>query len=337
MKKILTLVVVLTTLLACSTANKVQISGKINGLAAKDSVLTIRGHNINQSISINTEGSFKDEFELKEDGKYDLFVNKGVKFPLFLKNGYDLAITADANDLLNTLSFDGKGKETNNFITESGKEYGVFMQNYRNYLKLDQTKFNAELDQLKAKMNSLLSNKKIDTTIANKVSKSLEGAYVQLATQYRKANTPKLEIVSGGTAPQFYNYENYKGGTTSMSDMRGKYLYIDVWATWCRPCVGQIPSMIQLEKEYRGKDIEFISISTDRPNAHDKWRKMVEEKGMEGVQLFMGQDRSFMTDFAIRGIPRFIFIDPEGKIVNANAPRPSQKAAVKKMFAEVGL
>jgi len=337
MKKLLILVVVTVTLLSCSTANKVKISGTIDGLAAKDSVLTIRGHDINQSISINKEGSFKDEFEIKEDGKYDLFINKGVRFPIFLKNGYDLAITADANDLLNTLLFDGKGKETNNFITESGREYGVFMQNYKNYLKLDQTGLTAELDKLKSNMNTLLADKKIDTTISNKVSKCLEWAYVQLAMQYKKANTKKLEIVEGGESPQFYNYENYKGGKTSMSDLKGRYLYIDVWATWCKPCVAQIPALIKLEKEYRGKNIEFVSISTDRANAHGKWTKMIEEKGMEGVQLFMGTDRSFMTDFAIRGIPRFIFIDPEGKIVNANAPRPSQVAAVKKMFTEAGL
>jgi len=337
MKKIIIIAITLIALVSCNAANKVKISGVIKGLDVKDSILTIRGHNVNQSISISSEGNFKDEFEIVEAGKYDLFVNKRVKFPLFLNNGYDLNITADAKSLMNTLTFDGKGNDTNNFITESSNEYGIFMQNYKRFLKLDQTKFDAELGKLKTKMNELLSNEKIDTAISKKVSRSLDAAYVQFATQYRKVNAPKTEVVKGGQAPRFYNFENYKGGTTSMDDLKGKYIYIDVWATWCRPCVGQIPALIQLEKEYRNKNIAFVSISSDRINAHAKWKAMIAEKGMEGVQLFMGKDRTFMNEFGIKSIPRFIFIGPNGEIINANAPRPSQKAAVKQMFAAVGL
>jgi len=337
MKKSILLGVILIVALSCNVANKVKISGTISGLETTDSVLTIRGHNINKSISISKKGAFTDELELKEAGKYDFFINKSVQFPIFLKNGYTLSVTADAKNLQNSISFKGEGEETNNFIQESGREYSAFMQNYKNYLKLDKADFTLELDKLKSKMNTLLANKKIDTVISTKIAASLDNAYTQLAKQYHKANMPKIDLSKGGTSPQFYNYENDKGGKTSMDDLSGKYIYIDVWATWCRPCVAQIPSLIQLEKEFRGKNIEFVSISTDRPNAHDKWKQMIVDKGMAGTQLFMGKDRSFMDEFQIRGIPRFIFIDPKGKIINANAPRPSQKAAVVKMFKEAGL
>ncbi len=138
----------------------------------------------------------------------------------------------------------------------------------------------------------------------------------------------KLKTVSPGKqSPKFVDYENYKGGKTSLDDLKGKYVYIDVWATWCGPCKYEIPYLIELDKKYEGKNITFLSISIDKAKDHDKWKKMIEEKGMGGVQLFADNDwkSKFVQDYMIRGIPHFILIDPEGKIVKYSAPRPSDK------------
>ena len=102
-------------------------------------------------------------------------------------------------------------------------------------------------------------------------------------------------------------------------------MYIDVWATWCAPCKAEIPYLKTLEKDYEGKNIQFVSISVDKQNAHDAWKKMIKEKQMSGIQLFADNnfESKFIRDYDINTIPRFILIDPKGNIVDADAMRPS--------------
>ncbi len=136
-----------------------------------------------------------------------------------------------------------------------------------------------------------------------------------------RINTLK-SIAAGNPSPSF-NYENIKGGKTSLASLKGKVVYIDVWATWCGPCRGELPHLQKVEKAYHGKNIAFVSISVDEKI--DSWKKMVNEKKLGGIQLHA--DKAFKSDFVqaygINGIPRFILLDKEGKIVDANAPRPS--------------
>ena len=80
-----------------------------------------------------------------------------------------------------------------------------------------------------------------------------------------------------------------------------------------------------LTEDYENKDIEFVSISIDEVKDKNKWLAMLDDKEMEGIQLFADKDwkSDFVTSYAIEGIPRFILIDKEGKIVSADAERPS--------------
>jgi thiol-disulfide isomerase/thioredoxin len=135
----------------------------------------------------------------------------------------------------------------------------------------------------------------------------------------------KLKAITEGNPSPTFNYENHKGGTTDLVSLKGKYVYIDVWATWCGPCLREIPSLQQVEKDYHGKNIEFVSISIDEPKDYDKWKAMVSEKQLGGIQLLADNNwkSKFVEDYAIMGIPRFILIDPQGNIVSADAPRPS--------------
>ncbi|MFH4966382.1 TlpA disulfide reductase family protein [Gaetbulibacter sp. M235] len=139
-----------------------------------------------------------------------------------------------------------------------------------------------------------------------------------------------LRLEPGKPSPLFENYENYSGGTMSLESLRGTYVYIDVWATWCKPCIREIPFLQEIEKKYRGKNIEFVSISIDNKKDYNNWKKMVDEKQMSGTQLFA--DRAYNSDFIkaykISGIPQFILIDPQGNIVSSNAPKPSDNKLI---------
>lgn len=155
-----------------------------------------------------------------------------------------------------------------------------------------------------------------------------------ITESYNKLKT----VAKGNVSPSFENFENYNGGTTSLADLKGKFVYVDVWATWCGPCKAEIPSLKEVEAKYHGKNIEFVSISVDALKDHDKWKAMVAEKELKGVQLYADKSwqSDFVTGYLIKGIPRFILIDTEGNIVSANAPRPSSPKLIN-LFNELNI
>jgi thiol-disulfide isomerase/thioredoxin len=142
----------------------------------------------------------------------------------------------------------------------------------------------------------------------------------KLTANYNAANALK----PGNIAPGF-NYENRKGGKTSLENLRGKYIYIDLWATWCSPCREQIPFLQKVEEQYKGKNIEFVSISIDAMKDQPKWSKFVVEKQLGGIQLLAENEweSKIIKDYSVQGVPTFILIDPDGNIVTARAPKPS--------------
>lgn len=127
-------------------------------------------------------------------------------------------------------------------------------------------------------------------------------------------------LKTGEPSPTF-SCPDINGKTVSLTDLKGKYVYIDVWATWCGPCRGEIPHLKKLEEDYAGKAIAFVSLSCDQDKA--AWHKMVVNDKLKGIQLYMGTKNDFMKNYIINGIPRFILLDKDGKIIKADAPRPS--------------
>jgi len=152
----------------------------------------------------------------------------------------------------------------------------------------------------------------------------------QFITAAKEKLKTVLKIKKGVKSPSF-TFKDIENKTYSLSDFKGKYVFIDVWATWCGPCLQQIPALKKLDHEYQNKDIVFVSISVDKVSAYDKWKKMVKEKALVGIQLFA--DNSFSSDFikayGISSIPRFIIIDKEGNIYDENADKPSTESTKK--------
>lgn len=146
------------------------------------------------------------------------------------------------------------------------------------------------------------------------------------------ANIQKL--LPGQPSPTF-KYPDINGKNVSLKDLKGNLVYIDVWATWCGPCLAEIPSMKKLEGDYRDKKIKFVGMSIDPKKDKDKWKQMVKEKDLKGIQIFADNDwkSQFVKEYGILGIPRFILIDAEGNIINADAPRPSDPA-IRTLFDE---
>lgn len=128
-------------------------------------------------------------------------------------------------------------------------------------------------------------------------------------------------LVKAGQPSPVFTFPDINGKMISLSDLRGNYVYIDVWATWCAPCRGELPYLKKLEEFYSGKNIKFVSLSCDRDKT--AWKQMIKNDKMRGIQLYMGYGNQFMNQYMIETIPRFILLDTEGRILKANAPRPS--------------
>ena len=186
-----------------------------------------------------------------------------------------------------------------------------------NALKSD----NIRADLAKGTFQLISPNSTVNKEIFDFINKNVTDEKVKEAT--KKAYDVATKLTSGSPSPKFSNYENFNGGTTSLDDFKGKVTYIDIWATWCLPCRGEIPALKELENKFHGKDVAFVSISIDQNK--DEWKEFVKSEDLKGVQLFAENafESQFIQDYGIRQIPTFIIIDKEGKIVNADAPRPS--------------
>ena len=186
-----------------------------------------------------------------------------------------------------------------------------------NALKSD----NIRADLAKGTFQLISPNSTVNKEIFDFINKNVTDEKVKEAA--KKAYDLATKLTSGSPSPKFSNYENFNGGTTSLDDFKGKVTYIDIWATWCLPCRGEIPALKELEKKFHGKDVAFVSISIDQNK--DEWKEFVKSEDLKGVQLFAENafESQFIQDYGIRQIPTFIIINKEGKIVNADAPRPS--------------
>ncbi|MDR1783748.1 MAG: TlpA family protein disulfide reductase [Dysgonamonadaceae bacterium] len=159
---------------------------------------------------------------------------------------------------------------------------------------------------------------------------NLENTYGKyLATDLQKSEF--LKIKNGFTKPETnqpaigFNFRDINDKPVALSDLKGKIVYIDVWATWCGPCIREIPYLKKLESDYHDKNIAFISVSIDADKDHTKWKSFVEKEQLSGIQLFAGTDggKELAAAYKISGIPRFIVVGKDGNLVAPDAPRPS--------------
>ena len=107
--------------------------------------------------------------------------------------------------------------------------------------------------------------------------------------------------------------------------LKGKLLFIDIWATYCPDCRKELPALETLQEDYKAEPITFVSISVDRDK--EAWKAMVKEKKLRGIHLYASPEikELFKELYDLRSIPRYMLIDGKGNIINANLPMPSDK------------
>jgi thiol-disulfide isomerase/thioredoxin len=132
----------------------------------------------------------------------------------------------------------------------------------------------------------------------------------------QETDHPKIDIEVMGL-----NGKKFK-----LSDLKGKVIYLDVWASWCGPCRKQFPHAKELKEELTKKEkknIEFLYISID--NTESVWKAAIEKLGIDGIHGLSegGWSSEIAAKFGVSSIPRYLIFDKKGNVVDPNAPRPS--------------
>ncbi len=343
----LPLVLLLATIVFYSCNSKqphpdyVEISGKITN--AKSKMVSIYGvGDTKKEIPILENGTFKDTFKVNSIGrKFQLLLGEDkVITSIMAENGSDIRLEADASDFGNTAKFYLDFADYNNYqnVKTNILASPAIGFNRKTWYRLDKNTFDTKLNTLIDSLATTLGSYKKLTEQQLKAEKAFITRYKKgIDDNYEKEHEFAAKLSKGSVSPIFENYENYNGSKTSLTDFKGKYVFIDIWATWCVPCRAEIPHLEALQDTYKNDNIVFVSLSVDKQADKDKWRNMIKNKHMSGVQILAPNETAsnFTKAYNVTAIPRFILIDPAGNIVDFDAPRPSNKEAIHKLLEPV--
>jgi|TARA_B110000116_G_scaffold144522_1_gene125315 thiol-disulfide isomerase/thioredoxin len=131
-------------------------------------------------------------------------------------------------------------------------------------------------------------------------------------------------------------FTSLAGKEIDLADMKGKVVLIDFWATWCGPCIAELPNVRKAYEDYHDKGFEIIGISLDKAKDEAKLKSFVKDENMPWPQAFDGKgwDTDLAQQYGISSIPATFLVGKDGKIVSSNLRGPALSSAVKK---ELGL
>ncbi len=128
----------------------------------------------------------------------------------------------------------------------------------------------------------------------------------------------RTKLMPDGAAPPSFQMERYAGGKLALSDLRGKVVMLDFWATWCPPCQEEMPSLVKLAKEYESQGLVFIAASRDDDDVKEELvRQFVDRFLPELGQYVVYANDEVATAFKVEALPTLYFLDREGKVTDA--------------------
>lgn len=190
-----------------------------------------------------------------------------------------------------------------------------------------QTSLNEQF--IKNNPKSYISLNLVDEMLTPETIASFEPAFQNLSTDLKnsakgKSITEKIEgmrkLAVGATAPDF-TLPDTSGNDLSLSSLRGKYVLVDFWASWCGPCRHENPFVVAAYNKYKDKGFTILGVSLDNPGKKDAWVKAIADDELQQwshVSDLLGWQSDVVKLYSIRGIPQNYLLDQEGKIVASN-------------------
>jgi len=348
----------------------VHLSGVID--EAVNSTISILNQNVNQgrvpiaTIITNENGAFTSDFKIPFSDFYVFRLENGQAINLVLKPKSSIVINGRFSDLLNDSEI--KGSEASNQMREFYQKFvphKQFEDSLRQVLKLDPSK-QVEVNKafqvkaisfknyrnvyIKTNTNSpallaVLSNVDSEKEFAlfkqvvyqlsksfpeSPTSKMLEGHIKKLEAQ-KKVNE---KIGPGKPAPEIV-VTGVDGKELKLSDLKGKVVLIDMWASWCGPCRRENPNVVKAYNKYHKDGFEVFSVSFDKPGMKARWLAAIQQDGLiwpyHGSEL-KGFNNQAARDYSVRGIPFTCLVDAEGNIVKTNLRGAALEVELHKIF-----
>jgi thiol-disulfide isomerase/thioredoxin len=137
-----------------------------------------------------------------------------------------------------------------------------------------------------------------------------------------------IEKLREGAEVENFSFVDLEGNQVSLGDFKDKIIYLDLWASWCGPCINTFRTKTpEFETKLRDReDVVLMYISIDEKE--EPWRNYLSKNPMRGTHLFAGKgfQAEIMQYFKVWGIPRYLIIGKDNKIIDVNAPRPGEEA-----------
>ena len=156
-----------------------------------------------------------------------------------------------------------------------------------------------------------------------------------LASIEKQAAAKKIQaaLAVGKAFPDF-NEKDLAGKPLSVANYKGKVVLVDFWATWCGPCVGELPNVLKTYEKYHPKGFEIIGISLD--DSKDALDKFIKDKGVSWVQFFDGKGwgNKLAAQYGVNSIPATYLLDGEGKILAKNLRGEALETEVAKQLSK---
>lgn len=258
-----------------------------------------------------------------ESVKNDLISSKTAS--VVIRPGEDLVINGTLDDFgINGSAFYLECEETNRIMQkymnmqlhpEAGDIRGMAAKEGMEYIKKhpDQEAsvtlmqfFN--LSQLEQAVNML------STRVREGKMKEFYEPLIKAQKQMTAIMEASNKIKPGMEAPDF-TLQDINGKSLSLSSLRGKYVILDFWGSWCGWCIKGFPDMKKYYEKYRAK-MEIVGV--DCNDTKEKWKASVEKHQLPWKHVFHGAEDKVLIDYAVSGFPTKVIIDPEGKIVNVS-------------------
>ena len=274
-----------------------------------------------------------DTMKILENKFYQIYSfldgKQGELGELVISPNSEITLFIDEKELFESIDYSGNFKLSNNFLAYSKKYQNLLSEMVRNGIKQE------ELEIRIHEKGELINKKGISLNVVDSISSYVKLKFDEFSDILKQKNIKYLYKTSivNKIGNNFF-FKDIKNNVKTLKDFKGKYVYIDVWATWCKPCKVEHTFLKQLEEHFSyNNELQIISISTDRE--YDKWEKYITKNSIKGVQLYSGSNSDFVKFYDIGALPRFIFLDKEGKVISPDEIRPSNSKTLEKLEATV--